>query len=80
MNLVKFLAMRELQLCSKLNLASPAKVNVKHPSVLKVKLCPQLKELLTAKLELKHHLVLTMKLFRSKIEHCSIVLKHQVLT
>ena len=80
MNLVKFLAMRELQLCSKLNLASPAKVNVKHPSVLKVKLCPQLKELLTAKLELKNSLMLTAKLFHFKTEHCSTMLKHQVCT
>ena len=79
MKLVEFLATRQLQLCLELSLASPAKLKVKHTIVLKAKLHSQLKQLLAAKLELKHPLVLTAKLFRFKTEHCSIMLKHQVL-
>ena len=80
MKLVGFLATRQLLLYSEFSLASPAKLKVKNPLVLKVKLHSQLKQLLAAKLELKHPLVLTVKLFRFKTEHCSIVVKHQVLT
>ena len=57
-----------------------AKLRVKHPSVLKAKLRSQLKKLLAARLELKHLVVLIVKLLHFITEHCSTVLKHQVLT
>ena len=80
MKLIEFLATRQLQLRLELSLPSPIKLKVKHPSVLKAKLRSQLKPLLIVKLELKHYLMLTMTLFRFKIDHCSTMLKHQVLT